>query len=920
MGFPYPTPASLHQQHQSLLQNHHHQQLLPPLSHLPAPFLPHNNGNNNFNPVQQPPNLGLPVESHFPAYFPRNGNGQQQQQILDQQQQQQQQQSQPHFPHQLHQQQHQHQSYVPPPDPFLPYHHSNNDHNSHSGRSYTLPFPQTHQHQHQHDQIPRLSAPIYANYGQQQQQQSNSNQNGRVESNSRPATATSSHSHSHSHFQSQPQPPRPSTATSTSTTTKGKRRASDAALDERAEEEEDEYEEYEDYEEGEQSGDENEQEEEEDVKPDLGRLLQQQQQQQQEQQVFQVRGGGIVMMQQNDPENGARIWEQHEQEGMREGGMTATTTARPSTATACSRPSSSSASSMMISTPPLPSPHNQQLLPASTTTTNANASQILTLPKAPNAEYPRQIWWDFLLSQFGRNREGAYAMVVSQLSNLFKISNHWLAFINIPLFVAKLHHPVHRQNLQPALVYSMLALSSHMSSWDGPGGNGFEGRLLGLQFKEQALTAFWNSWNSGWIDAGLAKAAFLMALYEASAHPLQSDQRSASAMLLLDNVLRTLALPALDVNDPNANMFPKGQIPEITSALMGSGVAPLVAYSSLGLHSEQSTTNCPFWTACPRWSNPHDPTSVQEIEKDESRRLVWSASALAASFSMFRFSVGLDPVDLYVGNPENFALLYPGENLFVGSGQDGKSSIWALYATTAMLWHFALRHHLSDSSEEEKRNQAVKVWTVSRSLEAMFDQAKKRVTGDTEMEWYERIASLAYDWQSRDWLLTSRMLVSDSFSRFIPDASSHEIINDFHVASARHWLYTQSGVAKYLNPVNQSQVSSDARALINHRPVWIFWFMQQLTRALHLYELNPEFTEALTVVREDLAPMLQFLLNLYPSEGLFDSLTVIISRLNEANRQASFPEVVLHFPAVLNREEVRSLMARQPLGDSETSV
>lgn len=79
----------------------------------------------------------------------------------------------------------------------------------------------------------------------------------------------------------------------------------------------------------------------------------------------------------------------------------------------------------------------------------------------------------------------------------------------------------------------------------------------------------------------------------------------------------------------------------------------------------------------------------------------------------------------------------------------------------------------------------------------MFDQAKKRVTGDTEMEWYERIASLAYDWQSRfvhfvldshetlvkltragfdlhrDWLLTSRMLVSDSFSRFIPDASRY---------------------------------------------------------------------------------------------------------------------------------------------------
>ena len=46
----------------------------------------------------------------------------------------------------------------------------------------------------------------------------------------------------------------------------------------------------------------------------------------------------------------------------------------------------------------------------------------------------------------------------------------------------------------------MLALGSHMSSWEGPGGKGFEGRLLGLQLKEQALAAFWSSWNSGWIE------------------------------------------------------------------------------------------------------------------------------------------------------------------------------------------------------------------------------------------------------------------------------------------------------------------------------------------------------------------------------------------------------------------------------------
>ena len=58
------------------------------------------------------------------------------------------------------------------------------------------------------------------------------------------------------------------------------------------------------------------------------------------------------------------------------------------------------------------------------------------------------MWFDVLLSQYGRNRDIAYGSVVTSLTHLFKVSTHWLAFINIPLFIAKLHHPQHRQNLR----------------------------------------------------------------------------------------------------------------------------------------------------------------------------------------------------------------------------------------------------------------------------------------------------------------------------------------------------------------------------------------------------------------------------------------------------------------------------------------
>ena len=262
-GFPYPSS------HHSLLQNqtqHHH--LLPPLpsfSHsnfAASPSLPHDST----------------AGQHFPPYFSQNRNhhlntilDQHHQPPLPQQ---------PHHSHVPHPQpshhhHHNHQFYVPSPDPFLPYH---NDHHSNQtglpapGRAFNLPFPQNSHQQHQLDSISRLQAPKYPPVNHSYQNSNSNpaqNQNGgdgRVDLNSRPASAST-----------YSQPPRPGTATSSST--KGKRRASDAGLDE------------------------------EDVKPDL-EPQQQQQQPQDQQQVFQVRGGGIVTVSQNDPENGVRIWEQ----------------------------------------------------------------------------------------------------------------------------------------------------------------------------------------------------------------------------------------------------------------------------------------------------------------------------------------------------------------------------------------------------------------------------------------------------------------------------------------------------------------------------------------------------------------------------------------------------------------------------------
>ena len=55
-----------------------------------------------------------------------------------------------------------------------------------------------------------------------------------------------------------------------------------------------------------------------------------------------------------------------------------------------------------------------------------------TLPKQPTSDYPRKIWWDALLGQYGSTRREAYARIMGEIGHLFRVSNHWTAFFHIP--------------------------------------------------------------------------------------------------------------------------------------------------------------------------------------------------------------------------------------------------------------------------------------------------------------------------------------------------------------------------------------------------------------------------------------------------------------------------------------------------------
>ena len=87
----------------------------------------------------------------------------------------------------------------------------------------------------------------------------------------------------------------------------------------------------------------------------------------------------------------------------------------------------------------------------------------------------------------------------------FTSSNYWLTFINISSFIQQLYDPQARSRMQPALVFACSALATLLKSSELEAGS--MGRDRALHLRDLAQSYLTASWNSRWIDLGLAEAA-----------------------------------------------------------------------------------------------------------------------------------------------------------------------------------------------------------------------------------------------------------------------------------------------------------------------------------------------------------------------------------------------------------------------------
>ncbi|KAI0657039.1 hypothetical protein C8Q70DRAFT_1007912 [Cubamyces menziesii] len=533
--------------------------------------------------------------------------------------------------------------------------------------------------------------------------------------------------------------------------------------------------------------------------------------------------------------------------------------------------------------------------------------EITTITQAPSVQFTRETWWDALLSVYAAplDRPGAVPTLTIDLRNstservsadlrfLFQVSLHWFSFINIPRFFSTLYNPAVRQTLQPSLILGLLGLATFFQSSELE--LGAKGREKALRLIDHAHATFHASVNSGWIDVGLVQAAWILAVFEIQAHPKIGGSRTREAMAMLDSIIRCMSLTTLDLGDPRVTVFAPHTVPAVPMNAPGTGIgaacdplanavlpytgsthgpgpanAPTSAGArmnpsagpnkwqcgcqtySLGHHWPLVRELAPQWTMMPMW-----PKNVGEgeMQKEECRRLVWATVMLTATHNT-KTTAGTDwePQHLWIKDPSNYALLFPGENLAspgTPSIAASKHSVWALYMRTLLLWHSCLRMRCDMSMSDADRAQyAMNAWLEIDAIEAMLDQHSCTV-------------ETGFLVQVRDVLFNTRMCVSHEFQRYIPEATTAPGRLFYH-AKAERWMMHLLGVSKFFaGRLRNPDMHGDDHS---RRNFLMFWFMSQITRALALYNADHTLTIALDVAR-NFAVATEHLMLLWPTAG-----------------------------------------------------
>ncbi|KAI0632142.1 hypothetical protein C8Q77DRAFT_1060620 [Trametes polyzona] len=504
----------------------------------------------------------------------------------------------------------------------------------------------------------------------------------------------------------------------------------------------------------------------------------------------------------------------------------------------------------------------------------------------PGVQFTRETWWDALLVLYATEgdptaasgasphdialampaglRDNTTQSITADLRAIFRASPYWISFINLPRFFGTLLDPRARHGIQPSLILGALALATFFRSHEGE--LGARGRERALKLRDQAQSALEASLSSRWVDPSLAQAAWLIAFFEICAHPLHSTARVRSSMSMLDSLIRSMGLLAIDAEDPRVSIFTTG-VPAVTDAAVASACRGAQAAQEPGATCSCKTFTlghtwpmvrefAPLWDMTPTWQSEW---TESEIRKEECRRLVWSCVVLTAGHSSYTAaSSAMEVQQLFLMDPRNYALLFPGESLAYSDGSGDmpaipppdKDSVWALYTRAMLMWNSCIRMRADTTlPDAEKAAFAVSAW---KEIDAIEEALERHTCG------IER----SFLFQGRELLFNSRMCIAYEFQRCLPQPTAHANLL-FYRRKADEWLTQLASLAKRVLNAGLPSVTGLPAASLAKRPFLLFWFMSQIERALTLWNYDQTLSLALDVARALSRPV-EYLMGLWP--------------------------------------------------------
>ncbi|KAH9484701.1 hypothetical protein JR316_0001601 [Psilocybe cubensis] len=380
----------------------------------------------------------------------------------------------------------------------------------------------------------------------------------------------------------------------------------------------------------------------------------------------------------------------------------------------------------------------------------------------------------------------------------------------------RLYRDDERLRIQPAFILSVLAMSTLMKSSSIE--DGASGMRIAMHYANDAHSAYEEAVRTGHVDASLAEAALILALFESSAYPHHSSGRAMNSLLNLDQLIKSLSLTMHDQGDRDVSIFSRDSVPMVLVD-GGSGDPYDDRKCSCILPGSNDTpdiySNHPYVLP---WASHWTP---KEIYDEEVRRVCWSALSLVSEYVAQCQAFNDEPPQFFLSDPSNFGLLFPNEaydrhspNYRASNSLSPKESVWALYCRSMLLWNFCNRFR-TPSQEEERAEQAHEAFLEVQAIEDSLNT--HRCNLDT---------TLIYT--CREYIHNTRMLVAQALRSFHGLETGKTTPGPiFKRKQAEDWLFYQDQVILRVNNVIHHLQGPDGFQL-TRRPFRINWFINQL--------------------------------------------------------------------------------------------